>query len=249
MNAFGAESIEIKPGSACFLVGAQIKQNKYKTLQDSWTVDDSLDELGRLCDTAGLEVRGRDYQTMQHPSASTFVGPGKLEEIAEVVKRMRVEVVVFDEELSPAQGRNCQDVLGKDVQVVDRTMLILTIFAQRARTGEAKLQVQAAQMNYMLPRLKTFLSVGAGLDSKGGGASSGGGGQFLKGSGESQLEVDRRLFRKQLSKIQADLAAVQSQRDAYRAKRREREALPVIAIVGYTNAGKSTLLNTLCGST
>lgn len=244
-NAFGAEVIKIDAGAPTFLVGAKIMRNRYKTLQDDWTVDDSLDELRRLCETAGLEVRGRLYQQMQNPSPSTFVGPGKLDEIAEQVKTLRVRTVVFDEELSPGQGRNIQAVLGDGVQVIDRTMLILCIFAQRARTREAKLQVSAAQMKYMLPRLSTFLTEGAGLDAKGG---SGGGGQYLKGAGESQLEVDRRLFRKQLQRIEALIEEVQAQRDAYRAKRREQDTLPVVAIVGYTNAGKSTLLNTLCGS-
>ena len=247
-GAFGMESISLKDGSPTYLVGALIKRDRYKTLQNAWTIDDSLDELQRLCDTAGLDVQGREYQTMQHPSPSTFIGPGKLDEIRDTVKRMRIKTVVFDDELSPAQGRNIQDAIGDGVQVIDRTMLILFIFAQRARTREAKLQVSAAQMRYMLPRLSTFLTEGAGLDAKGGGSSSGGGGQFLKGSGESQLEVDRRLFRKQLSRIEGSLDELQAQRDAYREKRRERSAVPVVAIVGYTNAGKSTLLNKLCGS-
>lgn len=244
--AFGAETIKLTPGSATFLVGALIKRDRYKTLQNSWTIDDSLDELQRLSETAGLEVLGREYQTMQHPSASSFIGQGKLQELAATVSSMRITTVVFDEELSPGQSRNIQKVLGGDVQVIDRTMLILFIFAQRARTREAKLQVAAAQMKYMLPRLSTFLTEGAGLDSKGG-STGGGGGQFMKGAGESQLEVDRRLFRKQLGRIEASIAEVQTQRDAYREKRRERDMLPVVAIVGYTNAGKSTLLNSLVG--
>ena len=252
-SAFGAETVSIEAGSSCYLVGAVIKRDRYKTLLDSWTVDDSLDELRRLCETAGLEVLGREYQTMQNPSPSTFVGQGKLQEIATKARQMRVKTLVFDEELSPAQGRNIQEALGgSDCQVIDRTMLILFIFAQRARTREAKLQVAAAQMKYMLPRLTTFLTAGAGMDAKGGGGAGGAGGAGgggLKGSGESQLEADRRLFRKQLGRIEADIAMVQAQRDAYRTKRRERDRLPVVAIVGYTNAGKSTLLNALCGST
>ena len=248
MAAFGAETINVEPGAKCYLVGAVVKRDRYKTLVNSWGIDDSLDELQRLCETAGLEVLGRDYQTLQHPSPSTFIGQGKLDEIAALVKSMRVSTVIFDEELTPAQGRNIQNVLieacGEQVQVLDRTMLILVIFSQRARTSEAKLQVAAAQMKYMLPRLKFFLTQGAGMDAKGGS----GGGMFLKGSGETQLEEDRRLFRKQLGKIEDDLAAVQAQRDMLRAKRREGDRRPVVAIVGYTNAGKSTLLNTLCGS-
>ena len=194
MQSFGVDSIDLKPGTSAFLMGAYIKQTKYKTLEAQWSVDDSLDELERLSETAGLEVRGRDFQTMQHPTAKTFIGSGKVEELAAAVKALRVEAVVFDEELSPAQGRNLQVALG-GVIVIDRTTLILQIFAQRARTSEAKLQVQAARMKYMLPRLQTlsgFLTTGAGMDTKGG--SSGGGG-FLKGSGETQIESDKRLFR------------------------------------------------------
>jgi GTP-binding protein HflX len=215
MAAFGAETINVEPGAKCYLVGAVVKRDRYKTLVNSWGIDDSLDELQRLCETAGLEVLGRDYQTLQHPSPSTFIGQGKLDEIAALVKSMRVSTVIFDEELTPAQGRNIQNVLieacGEQVQVLDRTMLILVIFSQRARTSEAKLQVAAAQMKYMLPRLKFFLTQGAGMDAKGGS----GGGMFLKGSGETQLEEDRRLFRKQLGKIEDDLAAVQAHASAH----------------------------------
>ena len=248
-KAFGMETINLMPGPT-FIVGVRIKRNKYKTLENSWTIDDSLDELTRLCDTAGLDVVGREYQTMEHPLPSTFIGPGKLEEVAAVVKSLKVKTVVFDDELSPAQGRNLAEAFG-GVQVIDRTMLILFIFAQRARTREAKLQVSAAQYKYMLPRLTTFLTAGAGMDAKGGGGAGGAGGAGgggMRGSGELQLEVDRRLFRKQLQSIEEQIATLQAQRDAYRAKRRERDVLPIIAIVGYTNAGKSTLLNVLCGS-
>ena len=182
-SAFGAETITLTPGSATFLVGALIKRDRYKTLQNSWTVDDSLDELQRLGETADLEILGREYQTMQHPSASTFIGPGKLAEIAATVESMRIKTVIFDDELSPGQERNIQAAFGRDVQIIDRTMLILFIFAQRARTREAKLQVAAAQMKYMLPRLTTFLTTGAGMDAKGGG---GAGGTGTEGGGDSE---------------------------------------------------------------
>ena len=142
---FGAEVIKVREGARALLVGSDIKRKKYKTLKASWDVASSLDELGRLCETAGLEVMGRTTQAMQHPSPSTFLGSGKVEELRETVSVQRIESVVFDEELSPAQGRNLQDALGGKVQVLDRTMLILFIFAQRARTREAKLQVAAAQ--------------------------------------------------------------------------------------------------------
>ena len=127
-SSFGAEVISLEPGSSTYLVGALIKRARYKTLSDSWTIDDSLDELQRLCETAGLDVLGREYQSMQHPSPATFIGPGKLEEIADTAKRLRITTVVFDDELSPAQGRNIADALG-GAQVIDRTMLILFIFA------------------------------------------------------------------------------------------------------------------------
>jgi GTP-binding protein HflX len=249
---FGSESIELNPGAKAMVVGVQVKQAKYKTLQATWTLEDSLDELVRLCETAGLNVVARESQVMQHPSPSTFIGTGKLDELVESAIAQGVTVLVFDDELTPAQARNLQAafVFGSTTEalVIDRTQLILQIFAQRARTRVAKLQVQAAQMKYMLPRLTSFLTAGAGMDAKGGsGGGSGGGGAALRGSGETQLEVDKRLFRKQIGKIEADMEEVRAQRERYRAKRSERDRLPVLAIVGYTNAGKSTLLNTLCG--
>ena len=245
-NMFG-DMIRIRPDDRTYIMGVDIKQNKYKTLDRSWDVDDSLDELQRLCETAGLEVVGRDYQNMQHPNPSTFIGTGKVREMEAAVTELDVGTVVFDDELTPAQQRNVQKALGGDVMVIDRTMLILQIFNQRARTREAKLQVQAAQLTYMMPRLQTYMTTGAGMDSKGG-ASSGGGGRFLKGAGESQLEMDRRLFRAQLVAIEKEMEEVAEKRKLYRDKRKAKDDLPVVAIVGYTNSGKSTLLNRLCSS-
>ena len=241
-SAFGAESSRVAPGSSVLLVGALIKRRRHQTNDAAWSVDDSLDELGRLCDTALLEPLGRLVQTMQSPSPSTFIGSGKLDELSQLVKARRAGAVVFDDELSPAQQRNLEEAVG--VPVIDRTALILQIFESRARTREAKLQVNLAQMRYMLPRLQTFLDVGAGLDAKGG---SGGGGQYLKGAGETQQETDRRLFRKQIGRLEKEIEAVRAQRGLYRQQRGANERLPVVAIVGYTNAGKSTLLNALCG--
>lgn len=249
-GTFGAESFTVVPGSKAFIVGAMIKSARYKTLEAAWELDDSLDELERLCETAGLVVVGRESQTLQTPSPSTFIGPGKVQEVVAAVREVEATAVVFDEELSPAQGRNLQQALaegaGADVLVVDRTQLILQIFAQRARSREAKLAVQAAQMRYMLPRLQSFLTAGAGMDAKGG--TSGGGGA-LKGSGETQLETDKRLFRKQIQRIEAEIDEAEAQRSRFRARREARDRLPLIAIVGYTNSGKSTLLNRLCGAT
>jgi len=246
-NMFG-EMVSIVEGERTYMVGVDIKQNKYQTLNSGWDVDTSMDELKRLCETAGLEVVGREYQNMQHPNPATFVGSGKVQELAAAVAELDVSKVVFDDELSPAQGRNLQKAFGEQkVQVIDRTMLILQIFMQRARTKEAKLQVQAAQLQYMMPRLSTYMTTGAGMDSKGG-ASSGGGGKFLKGAGESQLEIDKRLFRAQLQSIEQEMEEIAQKRRVYREKRKGRDDLPVVAIVGYTNSGKSTLLNKLCSS-
>lgn len=157
---------------------------------------------------------------MQHPSAPTFIGTGKIEEVNQALDRLGTgpdsAIVVFDEELTPAQGRNLAALLGGR-QVLDRTQLILQIFAQRARSKEAKLQVQAAQMRYMLPRLATFMTQGAGMDSKGGG---GAGGSNLKGMGEKQIEVDRRLFRKQIQRVEAEMEGLRVRREEFREKRR-----------------------------
>lgn len=254
-SLFGSESIELAQGAKAMVVGVQIKQQKYKTLEATWSLDDSLDELERLCETAGLVVAARETQVMQHPSPSTFIGSGKLEEIVEAAIGLGVTVVVFDDELTAAQARNLQTafMVGTTTEalVLDRTQLILQIFAQRARTRVAKLQVQVAQMKYMLPRLQTFLTAGAGMDAKGGsggGGSSGGGFATMRGSGETQLETDKRLFRKQISNVEKEMEEVGKQRERYRQQRAERDNLPILAIVGYTNAGKSTLLNKLCAS-
>lgn len=244
---FSNEMLTVVKGSKTYLVGADIRRNKYKTLESTWSVQDSLEELRRLSETAGLEVIGSEFQVMQNPSPATFIGEGKLMDLVAKCKELEVTTVIVDEELSPAQGRNIQNELAKvcgegTVKVLDRTMLILQIFAQRARTREAKLQVSAAQMKYMIPRLQYFMTTGAGMDARGGG---GAGGKGLKGIGETQLEVDKRLFRKQIQKVEEEMDAVKVQRETYRAKRRERDNLPIVAIVGYTNAGKSTLLNRL----
>lgn len=250
-GSFGADRVDVPVGARVFLMGCNIKANRHKTLEALWTVQDSLEELTRLCETAGLEVLGSEFQNMQTPSPSTFIGQGKLRDLAVTVDSLRVDAVIFDDELSPAQNRNLQEKLsgkGEDEQVlvIDRTMLILQIFAQRARTSEAKLQVEWARMKYMLPRLQFFLTTGAGMDARGG--SGGGGGQFLKGAGELQLEADRRIFRKQIQSLEVELEEVRAKRGLYRDKRRERDTMPVVAIVGYTNAGKSTLFNRLCNS-
>jgi GTP-binding protein HflX len=241
---FSNEMLNVEAGAKTYLVGADIRRNKYKTLESTWSVQDSLAELARLSETAGLDVVGTEFQVMQNPSPASFIGEGKLAALVEKCAALDVRNVIFDEELSPAQQKNILNALAKGcgedrVKVLDRTMLILQIFAQRARTREAKLQVSAAQMKYMIPRLQYFMTQGAGMDAKGGGSKG------LKGIGETQLEVDKRLFRKQIQKVEEEMRAVAQQREAYRQMRRERDNLPIVAIVGYTNAGKSTMLNRL----
>lgn len=201
--------------------------------KDDWTAQSSLEELARLSETAGLEVVGSITQNLQHPHPNTYVGKGKLEELVESVKALPADVVIFDDELTPAQLRNVEEAL--QAKVIDRTALILDIFAKRAVTHEGRLQVELAQLEYRLPRLTrmwTHLERQAV------------GGVGLRGPGETQLETDRRLARARIAHIKSELSDVHRHRELYRGRRR-RSGLPVVAIVGYTNAGKSTLLNTL----
>ncbi len=220
-----------------FLVGVERKGNR-----SLWTIHDSLEELAQLARTAGLEVVGSTYQRLDHPNPATYIGKGKVEELkAEVVAR-GVQAVIFDDELSPAQQRNLERALGEDIKVLDRTALILDIFAQHARTREGQLQVELAQYEYRLPRLTrmwTHLARQAG--GRAGGAT---GGVGLRGPGETQLEVDRREIRKRITHLKRELEEVRAHREQYRRKRRQ-AGLPVVSLVGYTNAGKSTLLNAL----
>jgi len=206
------------------------------------TVGESLTELGRLADTAGLQVVGQSEQHLSHPNQSTYVGSGKLAEIKEDVANLNVDVVIFDDELLPRHQRELEKSFGDDVMVLDRTALILDIFALHAKTREGMLQVELAQLEYRLPRLTrmwTHLARQAG-----GRAGGAGGGVGLRGPGETQLEVDRREIGRRISSIKADLDSVRAHRSRHRMKRRQTE-LQVIAIVGYTNSGKSTLLNRL----
>ncbi len=202
-----------------------------------WRLMDSLDELEQLSETADVEAVGRITQKLDHPAPRTYIGKGKLEELADLRTSTDASVVLFDEELSPSQERNLEDRL--NCMVVDRTGLILDIFARRARTHEGRLQVELAQLEYRLPRLTrmwTHLS------------RQGVGGVGLRGPGETQLEVDRRQARERITHIKREIEQVRRQRGLSR-ERRRREGFPVIALVGYTNAGKSTLLNKLAGAT
>ncbi len=213
-----------------FIVGVQLKGD------DTWRIDESLDELAELVGTAGGEVAGRGTQRLDKVNAATFIGPGKAREFAEQCKEAGVDTVVFDEELTPAQGRNLEKVF--DCKILDRTALILDIFSQRARTREGKLQVELAQLNHLLPRLTRFWTH---LSRQKGGIGMRG------GEGESQLEVDRRKVRERIDKIQRDLELVLRHRAVQRTGRK-RNQWPLGSLVGYTNAGKSTLFNAITGA-
>ncbi len=214
-----------------FLIGAELKSRSH------WDIQDSLEELAELAATAGGEVVGTATQKIEKPTAATYIGPGKAEELAQRCRAESVDTIVFDDDLSAAQGRNLEKIF--ECKILDRTQLILDIFAQRARTREGRLQVELAQLEHLLPRLTRYWTH---LSRQKGGIGMRG------GEGETQLEADRRKVQERIERLRNELDLVRKQRTTQRAGR-QRNQWPLASIVGYTNAGKSTLLNTLTGAT
>lgn len=210
-----------------FLVGVDSR-----SVSEGWNIESSLEELSTLAQSAGAEIAGKLTQKLGKPSPTLYLQKGKIEALVNLKERYQYTVAIFNDELSPRQQRNLEEVL--QVKVVDRTALILDIFARRAQTREGQLQVELAQHQYLLPRLAGQWShlerLGSGIGTR--------------GPGESQLETDRRLIRKRIQRLEEQLEAVRRHRTLYREKRRK-SFIPVVALVGYTNAGKSTLLNAL----
>jgi GTP-binding protein HflX len=225
-------------------VGVELKRPAALSLSPDghWPVEESLTELAQLAHTAGLVVVGQAMQRLERPSPATLIGSGKVKELIRRVAETASDAVIFDDELSPRHQRELEKELGEDVKLLDRTSLILDIFAQHANTREGALQVELAQYEYRLPRLTrawTHLARQAG--GRAGGST---GGVGVRGPGETQLETDRRVIGKRIARLKRDLEEVRAHRGRHR-ERRRRAGVPTIAIVGYTNAGKSTLLNRL----
>ena len=231
-----------QPAERAFLVGVDLREE-----HDLLSVDDSLSELSLLAETAGLEVVGMDTQRLDSPNPKTFIGTGKVEEVAALVGEVQADVIIFDEELSGRHLRELEKLFGDKVRILDRTALILDIFAQHANTREGALQVELAQYEYRLTRLTRAWTHLARQAGGGGGRSGATGGVGLRGPGETQLEVDRRIIRRRISTLKSQIEKVRTHRQQYR-NRRKRSKIPIVALVGYTNAGKSTLLNHLTGA-
>jgi GTP-binding protein HflX len=218
-----------KPRERALLIGLE------KEGVSKWDLHDSLDELRELANSAGAEVVDTVTQKLQKPTAPYYIGRGKAESIKESCRDQHVTSVIFNDELSPAQGRNLENLISR--KVVDRTQLILDIFAQRARSREGRLQIELAQLQYLLPRLTRMWHH---LSRQTGGIGT-------RGPGETQLEVDRRRVQERIARLERELESVRKTR-AIQRQGRKRHQWPVAAVVGYTNAGKSTLLNLLTGA-
>jgi GTPase len=226
---------ELKDLASAMLIGT------YDSSEDRTVCIEHLEELASLSDTYGFQVLDKIPCPLRKIDAGTYLGSGKLEELIEISQANGCAVIVFDDDISPNQQRNLEKLFKKPV--IDRTELILEVFAKRAHSRESRLQIELAKAKYQLPRLKrlwTHLSRQAG--TAGGGASGGGG--YLKGEGETQIEIDRRILRKRIAFLQTQLKTIREQRHTQR-QGRLRSGVPLLAIVGYTNAGKSTLLNAL----
>ena len=209
----------------------------YRSKEEASASLEALDELERLCDTYGLKAAHKISCSIKKIESSTFLGKGKLEEIKEIANEETIDLLIFDDEITPQQQRNLEKFFARPV--IDRTELILEVFAQRAQTKEARLQIELARCRYQLPRLKrlwTHLS-----------RQSSAGGAYLKGEGEKQIEIDRRILRRQIERLKKEIEEVAEKRKVQRSLR-QRTAIPTFSIVGYTNAGKSTLLNALTGA-
>jgi len=218
------------PKERAFLVAARVRGR-----DDGWSAEGSLEELALLADTAGARVVGQTVQRLDRPRPATYIGRGKVQEIASQRGDLGYTTVIFDDELSPSQQRTLEKAF--DVKVLDRTALILDIFAQHARTREGRLQVELAQHEYILPRLRGQWSHLERLEGRIG----------TRGPGETQLETDRRLIRNRISALKRQIEQVRQQRALHR-RQRARQGLPVVSLVGYTNAGKSTLMRALSGA-
>lgn len=208
---------------------------KLNSERDNWPIDDAAYELEELASTSGVEVVNNITSLCDRPTANLFIGKGKVEEIALLCQAEDIDTVIFSHDLSGTQQRNLEEIIGR--KTIDRTQLILDIFARHAKSPEGKIQVELAQLQYLLPRL-----TGKGII-----LSRLGGGIGTRGPGEKKLEVDRRRIRKRIDRLKADLSILTLHREMLRKKRKER-SIPNVTLVGYTNAGKSTLINALCGS-
>jgi len=231
-----------RPQEKALLVGVNVNNQ-----EEFLTLEDSLAELELLADTAGVEVVGVVTQNLNHPNPKTYIGSGKVEEVKILAGELEADLVIFDNELSPRHQRELEKEFGESIRVIDRTALILDIFAQHAQTSEGSLQVELAQYEYRLPRLTRAWTHLARQAGGGGGRAGGVGGVGLRGPGETQLEVDRRMITRRIAFLKEELEKVRAHRMRYR-DRRKKSRIPVIALVGYTNAGKSTLLNRLSDS-
>lgn len=232
-NGSRLEAVETQAGPVverAFLVGVAQKGHRDRF---AYNIHESLEELGRLAETAGLEVVGQTFQNLENVSPRTYIGSGKTLEVEGAVDELDADTVIFDDELTPGQLRNLERAWGDNIRLCDRTALILDIFSQRAATKEGQLQVELAQSEYQLPRLTRMWTH---LERQAGGR--------VRGMGEKQIEVDKRILRTRMGQLKRSLEDVRTHRKQYR-ERRAAAPVPVIALVGYTNAGKSTLLNSL----